>query len=79
MKIVRTCLKTLVALQRIKMRYSIEPRDRICVKGYRFLTFAKNMGKSLNNKYGQQLADSAKKSKTDALKTASKRAIQSNW
>ena len=34
------------------MRYSIEPRDRICVKGYRFLTFAKNMGKSLNNKYG---------------------------
>ena len=28
------------------MRYSIEPRDRIHVKGYGFLSFAKNMGKS---------------------------------
>ena len=58
------------------MRYSIEPRDRIYVKGYGFLSFAKNMGKSLSNKYGQKLVDSAKKSTTDALKTASKRAIQ---
>ena len=33
------------------MRYSIEPRDRIYVKGYGFLYFAKNMGKSLSNKY----------------------------
>ena len=31
------------------MRYSIEPRDRIYVKGYGFLSFAKNMGKSLIN------------------------------
>ena len=60
----------------IKMRYSIEPRDRIYVKGYGFLSFAKNMGKSLSNKYGQKLLDSAKKSTTDAIKTASKRAIQ---
>ena len=58
------------------MRYSIEPRERICVKGYGFLSFAKNMGKSLSNKYGQKLLDSAKKSTTDAIKTASKRAIQ---
>ena len=58
------------------MRYSIEPRDRIYVKGYGFLSFAKNMGKSLSNKYGQKLIDSAKKSTTDAIKTASKRAIQ---
>ena len=28
---------------RIKMRYSIEPRDRIYIKGYGFLSFAKNM------------------------------------
>ena len=42
------------------MRYSIEPRDRIYVKGYGFLSFAKNMGKSLSNKYGQKLLDSAK-------------------
>ena len=60
----------------IKMRYSIEPRDRIYIKGYGFFSFAKNMGKSLSNKYGQKLLDSAKKSTTDAIKTASKRAIQ---
>ena len=58
------------------MRYPIEPKDRIYVKGYGFLSFAKNMGKSLSNKYGQKPLDSAKKSTTDAIKTASKRAIQ---
>ena len=58
------------------MRYSIEPRDRIYVKGYGFLSFAKNMGKISLNKYGQKLLDSAKRSTTDAIKTASKRAIQ---
>ena len=58
------------------MRYSIEPSDRIYVKGYEFLSFAKNMGKSLSSKYSQKLLDSAKKSTTDAIKTASKRAIQ---
>ena len=58
------------------MRSSIESRDRIYVKGYGFLSFAKNIGKSLSNKYGQKLLDSAKKSTTDAIKTASKRAIQ---
>ena len=34
------------------------------------------MGKSLSNKYGQALLDSAKKSTTDSIKIASKRAIQ---
>ena len=58
------------------MRYSTEPKDRIYVKGYGFLSFAKNMGKNLSSKYGQKLLDSAKKSTTDAIKTASKRAIQ---
>ena len=65
------------------MRYSIEPRDRMFVKGYGVLSFAKNMhrhankvAKSLSNKYGQKLLDIAKKSTTDAIKTASKRAIQ---
>ena len=61
---------------RIKMRYSIESRDGIYVKGYGFLSFATNMGKSLSDKYGQQLLDSAKKSITDAIKTAWKRAVQ---
>ena len=34
------------------------------------------MGKSLSIKYGKKLLDTAKKSTTDAIKTASKRAIQ---
>ena len=58
------------------MRYSIEPKDRIYVKGYGFLSFAKNMGTQLSSKYGQKLLDSTKKSTTDAIKTASKKAIQ---
>ena len=42
------------------MRYSIEPRDRIYVKGYGFLSFAKNIGKNFSNKYSQKLLDTAK-------------------
>ena len=61
---------------RIKVRYSIEPRDRTYVKGYGFSSFAKNIGKNLSNKYGKILLDTAKKSTTDATETASKRAIQ---
>ena len=57
------------------MRYSIEPWDRIYVKGCGFSSFAKNMGKCLSNKYGQKLIDSAKKFTTDAIKTASKKVI----
>ena len=53
------------------MRYSIEPRDRIYVKGYGFMSFARSM----SNKYGNKLVDTAK-SATDAIKTTSKRAIQ---
>ena len=60
----------------IKMRYSIKPKDRIYVKGYGFLSFAKNLGKTLSNKYSQKLLDSAKKSTTDTIKTASKKEIQ---
>ena len=58
------------------MRYSIKSRYRRYVTGYGFLSFAKSMGKNLSNKYGQKLVDSAKKSTTDAIKTASKRVIQ---
>ena len=61
------------------MRYSIGPRDRICVKGYGFLSFAKNISKnatkvakSMSNKYSQRQLDSAKKSTADSIKTASK-------
>ena len=58
------------------MRYSIEPRDRIYVKGYGFLSFAKNIGKNLSNKYSPKIIDTAKKSTTDAIKAASQQAIQ---
>ena len=61
------------------MRYSIEPKDIdlwIYVKGYGILSFAKNMGKNLSHKHDQKLLDRAKKSTADAIKTATKRAIQ---
>ena len=55
------------------MRYSIEPRNRVYVKGYGFLLFAKNMGthatniaKNFSDEYSQKLIDTAKKSATDA-------------
>ena len=64
------------------MRYSIEPRERRYVKGYGFLSFARNIGthaakvaKNMSNKYSEKIVDTAKKSATDAIKTASKRAI----
>ena len=41
------------------MTYTIEPRDRVYIKGYGVLSFAKNMGKNLSHKYGQKLLDSA--------------------
>ena len=63
-------------MKNLRERYSTEPKDTIYVKGYEFLYFAKNMGKSLSNKYGQKRLDSVKKSTTDAIKTASTNAIQ---
>ena len=54
------------------MRYSTEPRFRKYVKGYGFLSFAKQ----IDNKYGKKLMDAATKTGIDAAKTASKRVIQ---
>ena len=54
------------------MRYSIEQRDRIYVKGQGFMSFARSM----SNKYGQEFVDTAKKSAVDAINIASKRAVQ---
>ena len=65
------------------MRYSIQPKEKRYVKGYGFLSFARNIGthatkvaKNKSNKYSQKLADTAKKSATDVIKTASRRSIQ---
>ena len=40
------------------------------------MSFARNNRKNLNNKNGQKILDSAKKPTMDAIKTASKTAIQ---
>ena len=76
------------------MRYSVQPKNGIFVKGYGFLSFAKNMGKnigkSFSGKYSpgmlamrQELLDYAKKSKTDALikllQKDSFKSSRSNW
>ena len=55
------------------MRYSVEPRNRIYVKGYGLLSFSKNIGTHLSNKYGQRLLDTTKKSTTDAIKLLQKK------
>ena len=66
------------------IRYSVQSRYWIFVKGYRLLSFAKDMGKNigkniskhLSGKYGQKLLDHAKQSATDSIKTASKRVVR---
>ena len=53
---------------------------KIFVKGYGFFSFSRNLSrnknKNLSGKYSQKLLDHSKQSATDALKSASKRAIQ---
>ena len=68
-------------------RYSVRPRDKIFVKGYGFLSFAKNMGRNMGTNISkglsgkcspgmlamrQKILEHTKKSATDALKTSSK-------
>ena len=36
-------------------RYSVQPRDRIFVKGYGFFSFAKNMGKNIGKNTSKKL------------------------
>ena len=50
------------------MRYSVKLRDRIYVKGYGFLSFSKNMGTHVSNKYSEECLNSNKKSSTHAIK-----------
>ena len=60
-------------------RYSIEHKCWIFVKGYWYLSFAKNMtknidkdiNKKLSGNYSQKILDHTKESAADALKTAS--------
>ena len=63
------------------MRYSVQPRDRIFVNGYGFMSFAKNMGKNtskniskkVSGKYSKKHLHHAKQSEADGLKTTSKK------
>ena len=48
-------------INNIKMCYSIEPRERRYVKGYGFMSFARNFG----NKYGKKLMNTAIKTGTN--------------
>ena len=50
----------------------MEPRFRKYVKGHGFLSFAKTLG----NKYGKKLMDTASKTGLDAAKTPSKKIVQ---
>ena len=38
------------------MRYSVQTRDRIFVKGHAFLSFAKNMGKNIGKMISKNLS-----------------------
>ena len=70
------------------MRYAIEPRERRCIKGYGFLSFAKNFsnkccknsmntaiktGTNFNSKYGKKLTDTAIKTGEDFAMIAGKK------
>ena len=66
------------------IRYLVQPRDRIFVKGYVFFLslktwggdIGKNINQNLSGKYNQKPLDHANQSTTDAFKTVSKRAVQ---
>ena len=72
------------------MRYSIEPRERRYVKGYGFMSFARNFGNkygkklmntaiktgtNFNSKYGKKLTDTAIKTGKDFATSASKKIV----
>ena len=54
-------------------RYSVQPRERIFLKGYGFLLLSKNniSEKNISEKISKHLLDHAKQSTTDVLTTAS--------
>ena len=72
------------------MRYSIEPREIRCVKGYGFMSFARNFvnkygkklmntaiktGTNFNSKYGKQLTDTGIKTGKDFATIAGKKIV----
>ena len=71
------------------MLYSVQPRDRIFVQGYGFLSFAKNMvqnvgkniSKNLSSNYSQKLFDHAKQIQMhlNCSKKSNSENSRSNW
>ena len=64
------------------MHYSIEPRNRIYVKGYGFISFAKNIGLHSSKKYNQKLPNSAKNLQQMQYKLPQREDLEkciSNW
>ena len=59
------------------MRYSVQTRDQIFVKGYGFLSFAKNISKNIGNYPIVTLSTQDNAKPLDQLKTGFKRTI--NW
>ena len=72
------------------MRYSIEPREKRYVKGYGFMSFARNFGNkygkklmntatktgtNFNSKYGKKLTDAAIKTRKDFATIAGKKIV----
>ena len=72
------------------MHYSIEPRERRYIKGYSFLSFARNFGNkygkklmstviktgaNFNSKYGKKITDTAIKTGKDFAMTAGKKIV----
>ena len=72
------------------MRFSIEPKERRYVKGYGFMSFARNFGNkyskklmntairtgtNFNSKYGKKLTDTAIKTDKDFATIAGKKII----
>ena len=39
------------------MPYSVQPRNKIFLKGYRFLSFSKTMGKNIGKNISKNLSD----------------------
>ena len=47
------------------MPYSVQPRNKIFVKGYGFLSFSKTMGKSIGKNISKNLSDKYRKTRLD--------------
>ena len=50
------------------MLYSVQPRDRIFVNGYGFVSFAKHMGKSIGKYISKNVSSKYRKNPLDHAK-----------